>query len=102
VDQNTRQSQVELMRLERLEQLARRFDRKAERREHWLADNEAIVSEDGLEASANLSSVHGAVERHGAIEVSSSCVVRCALCVVRCACALCIVHCALCIVHCAL
>ena len=37
----------ELMRQEKLEQLARRFDRKAAMRETWLSENQRLVSQVG-------------------------------------------------------
>lgn len=36
---------TELIRQEKLEQLARRFDRKAAMRETWLSENQRLVSQ---------------------------------------------------------
>ena len=36
---------MELIRQEKLEQLARRFDRKAAMRETWLSENQRLVSQ---------------------------------------------------------
>lgn len=41
---------TELIRQEKLEQLAARFDRKAAMRETWLSENQRLVSQVGLEA----------------------------------------------------
>lgn len=38
---------MELIRQEKLEQLARRFDRKAAMRETWLSENQRLVSQVG-------------------------------------------------------
>ena len=38
---------TELIRQEKLEQLARRFDRKAAMRETWLSENQRLVSQVG-------------------------------------------------------
>uniref|UniRef100_F7IBY5 Spectrin beta chain, non-erythrocytic 2 n=1 Tax=Callithrix jacchus TaxID=9483 RepID=F7IBY5_CALJA len=57
---------TELIRQEKLEQLAARFDRKAAMRETWLSENQRLVSQDnfGLELAA----VEAAVRKHEAIE----------------------------------
>ncbi|XP_021541246.1 spectrin beta chain, non-erythrocytic 2 isoform X1 [Neomonachus schauinslandi] len=57
---------TELIRQEKLEQLAARFDRKAAMRETWLGENQRLVSQDnfGLELAA----VEAAVRKHEAIE----------------------------------
>ncbi|KAJ8276560.1 hypothetical protein COCON_G00083120 [Conger conger] len=56
----------ELIRQEKLEMLAARFDRKAAMRETWLSENQRLVSQDnfGLELSA----VEAATRKHEAIE----------------------------------
>uniref|UniRef100_A0A452U5X7 Spectrin beta chain, non-erythrocytic 2 n=1 Tax=Ursus maritimus TaxID=29073 RepID=A0A452U5X7_URSMA len=53
---------TELIRQEKLEQLAARFDRKAAMRETWLSENQRLVSQDnfGLELAA----VEAAVRKH--------------------------------------
>nr|XP_012423382.1 PREDICTED: spectrin beta chain, non-erythrocytic 2 isoform X1 [Odobenus rosmarus divergens] len=57
---------TELIRQEKLEQLAARFDRKAAMRETWLGENQRLVAQDnfGLELAA----VEAAVRKHEAIE----------------------------------
>ncbi|XP_036618796.1 spectrin beta chain, non-erythrocytic 2 isoform X2 [Trichosurus vulpecula] len=57
---------TELIRQEKLEQLAARFDRKAAMRETWLSENQRLVAQDnfGLELAA----VEAAVRKHEAIE----------------------------------
>lgn len=45
---------TELIRQEKLEQLARRFDRKAAMRETWLSENQRLVSQVGMIASTNI------------------------------------------------
>ncbi|KRX92696.1 Spectrin beta chain [Trichinella pseudospiralis] len=56
----------ELIRQEKLEQLAARFDRKAGMRETWLAENQRLVSQDNF--GADLPSVEAATKKHEAIE----------------------------------
>ena len=56
----------EMVRLERLDQLAAKFDRKAKLREVWLDDNEKIIKADTASGDT-LSAVLAAVERHEAI-----------------------------------
>lgn len=41
---------TELIRQEKLEQLARRFDRKAAMRETWLSENQRLVSQVGSDS----------------------------------------------------
>eukprot|EP00051_Salpingoeca_urceolata_P015618 m.203546 g.203546 ORF g.203546 m.203546 type:complete len:3713 (+) comp18455_c2_seq3:139-11277(+) len=57
---------AELIRQERLEQLAAKFDRKAELRESWLEDNERIISIE--EYGASLTAAAAALKRHEAID----------------------------------
>ncbi|KFD65474.1 hypothetical protein M514_22400 [Trichuris suis] len=56
----------ELIRQEKLEQLAARFDRKAGMRETWLAENQRLVSQDNF--GSDLASVEAATKKHEAIE----------------------------------
>uniref|UniRef100_A0A8D2LFG8 Spectrin beta chain n=1 Tax=Varanus komodoensis TaxID=61221 RepID=A0A8D2LFG8_VARKO len=56
----------ELIRQEKLEQLAARFDRKAAMRETWLSENQRLVSQDNF--GSDMSAVEAAVRKHEAIE----------------------------------
>ncbi|XP_078262431.1 spectrin beta chain, non-erythrocytic 1-like isoform X2 [Rhinoraja longicauda] len=56
----------ELIRQEKLEQLARRFDRKAFMRETWLFENQRLVSQDNF--GCDLPAVEAAMKKHEAIE----------------------------------
>ncbi|XP_067118330.1 spectrin beta chain isoform X3 [Centruroides vittatus] len=56
----------ELIRQEKLEQLAARFDRKAGMRETWLSENQRLVSQDNF--GFDLPSVEAAAKKHEAIE----------------------------------
>ncbi|XP_042895897.1 spectrin beta chain [Parasteatoda tepidariorum] len=56
----------ELIRQEKLEQLAARFDRKAGMREAWLSENQRLVSQDNF--GFDLASVEAAAKKHEAIE----------------------------------
>ncbi|KAH8028230.1 hypothetical protein HPB51_014185 [Rhipicephalus microplus] len=56
----------ELIRQEKLEQLAARFDRKAGMRETWLAENQRLVSQDNF--GQDLASAQAAAKKHEAIE----------------------------------
>nr|XP_006001605.1 PREDICTED: spectrin beta chain, non-erythrocytic 1 [Latimeria chalumnae] len=56
----------ELIRQEKLEQLARRFDRKAAMRETWLSENQRLVSQDNF--GFDLAAVEAATKKHEAIE----------------------------------
>ncbi|XP_072341625.1 spectrin beta chain, non-erythrocytic 1-like isoform X1 [Scyliorhinus torazame] len=56
----------ELIRQEKLEQLARRFDRKALMRETWLCENQRLVSQDNF--GYDLPAVEAAMKKHEAIE----------------------------------
>ncbi|XP_016077611.1 PREDICTED: spectrin beta chain, non-erythrocytic 1 isoform X2 [Miniopterus natalensis] len=56
----------ELIRQEKLEQLARRFDRKAAMRETWLSENQRLVSQDNF--GFDLPAVEAATKKHEAIE----------------------------------
>ncbi|XP_028968283.1 spectrin beta chain-like [Galendromus occidentalis] len=56
----------ELIRQEKLEQLAARFDRKAGMRETWLSENQRLVSQDNF--GGDLASVEAAAKKHEAIE----------------------------------
>uniref|UniRef100_A0A7M4F5W6 Spectrin beta chain n=1 Tax=Crocodylus porosus TaxID=8502 RepID=A0A7M4F5W6_CROPO len=56
----------ELIRQEKLEQLAARFDRKAAMRETWLSENQRLVSQDNF--GQDISAVEAAVRKHEAIE----------------------------------
>uniref|UniRef100_A0A8C6Q8P3 Spectrin beta chain n=1 Tax=Nothobranchius furzeri TaxID=105023 RepID=A0A8C6Q8P3_NOTFU len=56
----------ELIRQEKLEQMARRFDRKAAMRETWLMENQRLVAQDNF--GYDLSAVEAAKKKHDAIE----------------------------------
>jgi len=56
----------ELVRQEKLEQLAARFDRKAGMRETWLSENQRLVSQDNF--GYDLAAVEAACKKHEAIE----------------------------------
>ncbi|XP_076171630.1 spectrin beta chain isoform X4 [Ptiloglossa arizonensis] len=56
----------ELIRQEKLEQLAARFDRKASMRETWLSENQRLVSQDNF--GYDLAAVEAAAKKHEAIE----------------------------------
>ncbi|GAV05346.1 hypothetical protein RvY_15494 [Ramazzottius varieornatus] len=56
----------ELIRQEKLEQLAARFDRKAGMRETWLSENQRLVAQDNF--GTDLGSVDAASKKHEAIE----------------------------------
>ncbi|CAB1331215.1 unnamed protein product, partial [Coregonus sp. 'balchen'] len=56
----------ELIRQEKLEQLARRFDRKAAMRETWLLENQRLVAQDNF--GYDLPAVEAAKKKHDAIE----------------------------------
>ncbi|XP_014662859.1 PREDICTED: spectrin beta chain-like [Priapulus caudatus] len=56
----------ELIRQEKLEQLANRFDRKAGMRETWLSENQRLVSQDNF--GYDLAAVEAATKKHEAIE----------------------------------
>ncbi|CAH8502625.1 unnamed protein product [Schistosoma bovis] len=56
----------ELIRQEKLEQLASRFDRKAGMRETWLTDNQRLVLQEFF--GDNLAAVEAATKKHEAIE----------------------------------
>ncbi|XP_056623301.1 spectrin beta chain, erythrocytic isoform X1 [Triplophysa dalaica] len=56
----------ELIRQEKLEQMARRFDRKAAMRETWLLENQRLVSQDNF--GYDLPAVEAAKKKHEAIE----------------------------------
>lgn len=56
----------ELIRQEKLEQLAARFDRKAGLREDWLNENQRLVSQDNF--GQDLAAVEAATKKHEAIE----------------------------------
>ncbi|KAJ8266420.1 hypothetical protein GJAV_G00130220 [Gymnothorax javanicus] len=56
----------ELIRQEKLEMLAARFDRKAAMRETWLSENQRLVSQDNF--GFDLSAVEAATRKHEAIE----------------------------------
>ncbi|XP_061626995.1 spectrin beta chain, non-erythrocytic 1-like isoform X2 [Phyllopteryx taeniolatus] len=57
---------TELIRQEKLEQLARRLDRKAAMRETWLCENQRLVSQDNF--GFDLQAVEAATKKHEAIE----------------------------------
>ncbi|XP_053908532.1 spectrin beta chain, non-erythrocytic 2 isoform X2 [Cuculus canorus] len=57
---------TELIRQEKLEQLAARFDRKAAMRETWLSENQRLVAQDNF--GTEMSAVEAAVRKHEAIE----------------------------------
>uniref|UniRef100_A0A4W6CPB3 Spectrin beta chain n=1 Tax=Lates calcarifer TaxID=8187 RepID=A0A4W6CPB3_LATCA len=56
----------ELIRQEKLEQMARRFDRKAAMRETWLLENQKLVAQDNF--GCDLPAVEAAKKKHDAIE----------------------------------
>ncbi|XP_043930077.1 spectrin beta chain, erythrocytic-like isoform X2 [Protopterus annectens] len=56
----------ELIRQEKLEQLARRFDRKAQMRETWLSENQLLVAQDNF--GYDIAAVEAAKKKHDAIE----------------------------------
>ncbi|XP_066147280.1 spectrin beta chain isoform X2 [Euwallacea fornicatus] len=56
----------ELIRQEKLEQLAARFNRKASMRETWLSENQRLVSQDNF--GRDLAAVEAAAKKHEAIE----------------------------------
>lgn len=56
----------ELIRQEKLEQLAARFNRKASMRETWLSENQRLVSQDNF--GFDLGAVEAAAKKHEAIE----------------------------------
>ncbi|GLH07509.1 GD15677 [Gryllus bimaculatus] len=56
----------ELIRQEKLEQLAARFSRKAGMRETWLSENQRLVSQDNF--GFDLAAVEAAAKKHEAIE----------------------------------
>ncbi|KAJ7990853.1 hypothetical protein DPEC_G00291220 [Dallia pectoralis] len=56
----------ELIRQEKLEQMARRFDRKASMRETWLLENQRLVAQDNF--GYDLPAVEAAKKKHDAIE----------------------------------
>ncbi|KAK0133782.1 Spectrin beta chain, non-erythrocytic 1 [Merluccius polli] len=56
----------ELIRQEKLEQTARRFDRKAAMRETWLLENQRLVAQDNF--GYDLPAVEAAKKKHDAIE----------------------------------
>jgi spectrin beta len=56
----------ELIRQEKLEQLAARFNRKASMRETWLSENQRLVSQDNF--GFDLAAVEAAAKKHEAIE----------------------------------
>uniref|UniRef100_A0A4W5R2Y8 Spectrin beta chain, erythrocytic n=1 Tax=Hucho hucho TaxID=62062 RepID=A0A4W5R2Y8_9TELE len=56
----------ELIRQEKLEQMARRFDRKASMRETWLVENQRLVAQDNF--GYDLPAVEAAKKKHDAIE----------------------------------
>ncbi|XP_057715073.1 spectrin beta chain, erythrocytic isoform X2 [Corythoichthys intestinalis] len=56
----------ELIRQEKLEQMARRFDRKAAMRETWLLENQRLVAQDNF--GYDLPAVEAAQKKHDAIE----------------------------------
>ncbi len=56
----------ELIRQEKLEQLAARFNRKAGMRETWLSENQRLVSQDNF--GFDLPAVEAAAKKHEAIE----------------------------------
>ncbi|KAH1026817.1 hypothetical protein HUJ05_000434 [Dendroctonus ponderosae] len=56
----------ELIRQEKLEQLAARFNRKASMRETWLSENQRLVSQDNF--GQDLAAVEAAAKKHEAIE----------------------------------
>ncbi|KGL81922.1 Spectrin beta chain, erythrocytic, partial [Tinamus guttatus] len=60
----------ELIRQEKLEQLARRFDRKAAMREAWLSENQRLVAQDNF--GQDLPAVEAAKKKHEAIETDTA------------------------------
>ncbi|KAM4690497.1 spectrin beta chain, erythrocytic [Rhinophrynus dorsalis] len=56
----------ELIRQEKLEQLAKRFDRKAAMREAWVSENQHLIAQDNF--GYDLPSVEAAKKKHEAIE----------------------------------
>uniref|UniRef100_A0A8D2MJV0 Nucleoporin 160 n=1 Tax=Zonotrichia albicollis TaxID=44394 RepID=A0A8D2MJV0_ZONAL len=60
----------ELIRQEKLEQLARRFDRKAAMREAWLSENQRLVAQDNF--GQDLAAVEAAKKKHEAIETDTA------------------------------
>uniref|UniRef100_A0A8C2UX42 Spectrin beta chain n=1 Tax=Chinchilla lanigera TaxID=34839 RepID=A0A8C2UX42_CHILA len=60
----------ELIRQEKLEQLARRFDRKAAMRETWLSENQRLVTQDNF--GYDLAAVEAAKKKHEAIETDTA------------------------------
>ncbi|NXG15836.1 SPTB1 protein, partial [Grallaria varia] len=60
----------ELIRQEKLEQLARRFDRKAAMREAWLSENQRLVAQDNF--GQDLTAVEAAKKKHEAIETDTA------------------------------
>ncbi|XP_028915128.1 spectrin beta chain, erythrocytic [Ornithorhynchus anatinus] len=60
----------ELIRQEKLEQLARRFDRKAAMRETWLSENQRLVAQDNF--GCDLAAVEAAKKKHEAIETDTA------------------------------
>ncbi|NXH75469.1 SPTB1 protein, partial [Hydrobates tethys] len=61
---------TELIRQEKLEQLARRFDRKAAMREAWLNENQRLVAQDNF--GQDLPAVEAAKKKHEAIETDTA------------------------------
>uniref|UniRef100_A0ABM5F7U0 Spectrin beta chain n=1 Tax=Pogona vitticeps TaxID=103695 RepID=A0ABM5F7U0_9SAUR len=60
----------ELIRQEKLEQLARRFDRKAAMRETWLSENQRLIEQDNF--GNDLPAVEAAKKKHEAIETDTA------------------------------
>ncbi|NWW97860.1 SPTB1 protein, partial [Caloenas nicobarica] len=60
----------ELIRQEKLEQLARRFDRKAAMREAWLSENQRLVAQDNF--GQDMPAVEAAKKKHEAIETDTA------------------------------
>ncbi|XP_062431896.1 spectrin beta chain, erythrocytic isoform X2 [Rhea pennata] len=60
----------ELIRQEKLEQLARRFDSKAAMREAWLRENQRLVAQDNF--GQDLPAVEAAKKKHEAIETDTA------------------------------
>lgn len=56
----------ELIRQERIEMLAQKFDRKCGMRENWISENQRLVSQDHF--GSDLSSVEASAKKHEAIE----------------------------------
>ncbi|XP_044127374.1 LOW QUALITY PROTEIN: spectrin beta chain, erythrocytic-like [Bufo gargarizans] len=56
----------ELIRQEKLEQLAKRLDRKAAMREAWVAENQHLISQDNF--GCDLPSVEASMKKHEAIQ----------------------------------